>query len=137
MKLSGVKSKPSFDHSKVSKREACLGSALWDHFFKIVYFAGIIHRETGMFFGQVILLGSFFEKQVIGIEFGEEIMIFSLQHCTGKYEKSDPGTIQKAALERAGIGCAFGTSCRCPARVTFAYFWITCGSLFDTEFDAF
>ena len=51
----------------------------------------LIIRETGMFFGWVILLGSFFEKQVIGMETRKEIMIMLIQNGTENDEKVTPG----------------------------------------------
>ena len=67
-------------------------------FFRIVYFARIILffpecLLTGMFFGRVILLGSFFEKQVIGMETGKEFINMFIQTGTENDEKlkSRPG----------------------------------------------
>ena len=59
--------------------------------FRILYFAGIIIRETGTFSGRVILLGSFFEKQVIGMEIEKELMVFWTQNGPENSEKVIPG----------------------------------------------
>ena len=99
-------------------------------FFRMVYFAEIIIRETGMFFGWVILLGSFFEKQVIGMETGKEIMIILVQNGTENDEKVTPERPKSRPWSDHGSDALS----RAPVPVWRMRFFLTFSLLFEDFF---
>ena len=79
--------------------------------------------EVG-FFEWVILLGSFFEKQVIGMETGKDIMIIFIQLDTENDDKLTPGRPQSRPWRGLGSDALLGSPVSV-RRISFLFSFIS------------
>ena len=124
LKLSDVEYKSSFDHAEVSWYLTCrisLGGCMEELMW---------HWISGQFFGWVILLGSFFEKQVFKVDMEKEIMITYIQNGPENDEKVTPGRPKSRPWSGHGSDALSGAFFNGWRR----WFFLTFRSLFEDFF---